>query len=157
MILALKTADEISELYLLEDVNTASPTAGLKPAVKSEKKWQAGRELGRSLLGEIEQFLQASSLQQEGLDSRDKPENDSTEPQGLVVFTGPGSFTGLRIGITTMNTIAYAKNISIVGASGEDWLSDGTKRLKNHQNDRIVTPNYGREPNITKPIAIVEG
>jgi tRNA threonylcarbamoyladenosine biosynthesis protein TsaB len=97
-----------------------------------QKKWQAGRELGRGLLGEIEQLLQARSL------------------QGLVVFTGPGSFTGLRIGIATMNAIAYAESIPIVGASGENWLSDGLKRLKNHQNDKIVTPNYGRQPNITK-------
>jgi tRNA threonylcarbamoyladenosine biosynthesis protein TsaB len=92
-----------------------------------EGRWNDGGKHGDDGAG-----LQASSL------------------QGLVVFTGPGSFTGLRIGISTMNAMAYAQNIPIVGVGGENWLLDGIKRLKNHENDKIVTPNYGREPNITK-------
>jgi universal bacterial protein YeaZ len=127
MILALKTSDEITEIYLLD--NTGSKTKILK-----EKKLQVGRELGKILLAEIEQMLDGLSLR---------------EITGLIVFSGPGSFTGLRIGITTMNTIAYANQIPIVGVGGNDWLKTGINRLKNSENDKIITPKYGAEPNIT--------
>lgn len=126
MILALKTAGEVSELYLLDE--------GAEFAVIKEKKYQAGRELGKILLGSIEQFL---------------PEKSFDKISGLIVFSGPGSFTGLRIGITTMNAIAYSKNIPIVGVGNENWLKLGMERLKNNENDRTVIPNYGAEPNIT--------
>jgi tRNA threonylcarbamoyladenosine biosynthesis protein TsaB len=128
MILALNTSDKVIEIYLLNE-----PTATKTVFAAKEKKWQAGRELGRTLMSEIEQLLQGQPLQE------------------IVVFTGPGSFTGLRIGITTMNAIAYAEDVPIVGMDGEKWLENGVKRLQNGKNDKIVTPNYGAEPNISKP------
>jgi tRNA threonylcarbamoyladenosine biosynthesis protein TsaB len=126
MVIALKTADPTAELYLF--------TAGVTPA--RERRWEAGRNLAHDLLGEIEQILQGLSLQ---------------ELTGLVVYTGPGSFTGLRIGITTMNTMAYSLDIPIVGTNGDDWAQKGLKRLENGENDKIVLPEYGAPANITKP------
>ena len=35
----------------------------------------------------------------------------------LVVCTGPGSYTALRVGITFMYGLSYAKNISLIGLS----------------------------------------
>jgi tRNA threonylcarbamoyladenosine biosynthesis protein TsaB len=70
---------------------------------------------------------------------------------GLVVFHGPGSFTGLRIGITVMNTIAYAQSIPIVGVSGDDWAEQGMKLLHSGQGQEIVLPEYGADAHITKP------
>jgi tRNA threonylcarbamoyladenosine biosynthesis protein TsaB len=164
VILALKTADQTSELYLLGDViaskakqSSHRPTTTgllrLKPRndraesphndsgrdsyddeLIAKKTWEAGRGLARTLLSEIEQFL---------------PDKDWQKLEGLIVYTGPGSFTGLRIGISTLNTIAYAEKIPIVGTTGENWLEIGQKRLQNQENDKIVIPNYGAEPNIT--------
>ena len=71
--------------------------------------------------------------------------------EGLLVFRGPGSFTGLRIGITVMNTIAYGQNIPIVGTNGDDWLDDGVSYLQNEENHQVVLPEYGAEARITKP------
>jgi tRNA threonylcarbamoyl adenosine modification protein YeaZ len=42
---------------------------------------------------------------------------------GVVVGTGPGSFTGLRIGLATAKTIAYAMAIPIVGVSSTRALA----------------------------------
>jgi tRNA A37 threonylcarbamoyladenosine modification protein TsaB len=129
MILALKTADATSELWLVDfDENK-------QMAVKKSKKWQAGRELGRTLLFEIEKFLPAAKWQ---------------AVDGLVIFRGGGSFTGLRIGVSTMNAIAYSNSLPIVGTGGENWLESGFDRLQKHQNDKIVVPDYGAEAKVTK-------
>jgi tRNA threonylcarbamoyladenosine biosynthesis protein TsaB len=126
MILALNTSKPTSELYLL-----ASP----KFSIKNKKTWIAGRDLARTLLSEIEQFL---------------PDQDFNQLDGLIVYAGPGSFTGLRIGIATMNTIAYANQIPIVGTTGKTWLKTGVQNILNGQNDQIVLPNYAAAPKITK-------
>lgn len=126
MILALSTADPITELYLIDDGK-----------IIARKKWSAERQLARNLLGEIESVIS----KHDGWDRL----------SGLVVFVGPGSFTGLRIGITTMNALAYGLNAPIVGAKESSWIDAGLTRLKNNENDKIVLPEYGSAPNITKP------
>ena len=73
------------------------------------------------------------------------------EVTGLVVFKGPGSFTGLRIGITVMNSLAYINGLPIIGVTGERWQDEGLRRLAAGENDTIVMPEYGGEANITKP------
>ena len=56
------------------------------------------------LPGEIEKLLTA----------RGKTLKDVT---GFVVGLGPGSFTGLRIGLATIKGLAYALKVPVVGAS----------------------------------------
>ena len=103
-----------------------------------EAKWQADRELAKGLLAYI----------QSQLESQKKTWQDLT---GLGVFKGPGSFTGLRIGITVLNTVSYAQSIPIVGEVGEDWKEKAAQRLLNNESDQVVLPEYGGEANITQP------
>lgn len=42
---------------------------------------------------------------------------DVNDIDNILVVTGPGSFTGVRIGVTIAKTYAYLKNIKIVGVS----------------------------------------
>jgi tRNA threonylcarbamoyladenosine biosynthesis protein TsaB len=70
---------------------------------------------------------------------------------GLVIFKGPGSFTGLRIGVTVFNTLAATNRWPIVGVQGEDWRRQGIARLAASENDELVLPEYGGEAHITKP------
>ena len=122
-------------------LDTSIPTCRLS-MVEGEWRhdaiWESGRELAKGLLGFLEQEILF----------REKSWNDVT---GLVIYKGPGSFTGLRIGVTVFNTLAYSNSWPIVGATGDDWRTEGLKRLELGENDEIVLPEYGAEANITKP------
>lgn len=124
-------------LYL----DTSTPTCQLtfsEDNWKHEVSWEARRGLAKGLLS----FLD-TQLKEVG-----KTWADVT---GIVVYQGPGSFTGLRIGITVCNSLAYANNVPIVGATGDDWKNQGALRLQAGENDEIAMPEYGGEANITQP------
>jgi tRNA threonylcarbamoyladenosine biosynthesis protein TsaB len=70
---------------------------------------------------------------------------------GIVCFKGPGSFTGLRIGITVANALAYAEDIPIVAKAGPSWQEQGIKALLSGKNEKTILPNYGAEAKTTKP------
>ena len=100
--------------------------------------WESGRGLAKGLL----EYLDTQ------LETQGKTWDDVT---GLVAYKGPGSFTGLRISITVLNTLAYTNGLPIVGETGDDWQAKGVSRLEAGQNDEIVLPEYGGEANITQP------
>lgn len=103
-----------------------------------DDEWQADRTLAKGLLAFLE----------EQLSRNDKTFNDIA---GIGAFQGPGSFTGLRIGLTVLNTIADAQHIPIVGAVGEQWQKEATDKLRQGKNEEIVLPFYGGDAHITKP------
>jgi len=100
--------------------------------------WEANRDLAKGLL----KYLQSQ------LEGQGKTWKSLT---GLGVFKGPGSFTGLRIGITVLNTVSYSEGIPIVGETGESWQKNAVERLLAGESDKIVLPEYGGEANITQP------
>ncbi len=127
MILALNTATATTRLQLYNESGKAL----------QEDIWESGRQLSAQLLDHIEALLEAQKATWSDL-------------TGVVVFQGPGSFTGLRIGITVANTLAFASAIPIVGETGDSWARSGVKRVKT-ESDRQVTPWYGAPANISKP------
>lgn len=127
MILALRTDKPESELYLVNN----------NEVVKS-LKWEAHRELADTLLMKIKEIMDSEGIGNEDL-------------SGIIMHTGEGSFTGLRIGTTVANALAYSFNIPIVPAEGEDWLKLGMEIIKSAKPGDLVVPKYNAEPNITKP------
>jgi tRNA threonylcarbamoyladenosine biosynthesis protein TsaB len=103
-----------------------------------DDEWQADRQLAKGLLEYLHDQLEAHG----------KTLNDIS---AIGVFTGPGSFTGLRIGLTVLNTLADARGIPIVGSRGESWQEEALRRLEKGENDRIALPFYGSDANITTP------
>jgi len=101
-------------------------------------EWQADRTLAKNLLRYIDEQLQKNNTSWQDITA-------------IGAFRGPGSFTGLRIGLTVLNTIADTEDIPIVGATGENWQDDATRRILSGENEKIVLPHYGGDANITAP------
>lgn len=126
-ILAIRTDKPEAEIYIYD--------GGKK---LTEVKWQAHLKLAETLNSKIEEILNKSSISYDELG-------------GIAVFKGPGSFTGLRIGISVANALAYALAIPVVAKSGGNWLEESTDALKAPKNDRIALPEYGAPVRTTKP------
>ncbi len=127
MYFGIRTDSPVAELYLYEG-----------ETLVAQETWEADRTLAHGILAHIEQFLGAHDQTIHTL-------------QGLFVFRGPGSFTGLRISITVMNTLAYAASLPLVGTLGDDWRQRAVQGLGAGQNDGSVLPFYGAEARITSP------
>jgi tRNA threonylcarbamoyladenosine biosynthesis protein TsaB len=126
MILFLDTSTPECKLTLIDD------------ATRHDASWQADRTLARDLLGYLEQRLAEAGSTMEQL-------------TGIGLMTGPGSFTGLRIGMAVCNTLADALQIPIVGTRGDAWQQAALDRLTAGETDKIVLPFYGGDAHITKP------
>lgn len=73
--------------------------------------------------------------------------------KGIIVVNGPGSFAGIRVGLSVANTLAWALNIPAVGVNllqtkdNKELVKIGVKKLLKAR-QRLVMPFYGKEPNI---------
>ena len=128
MILTIRTDNPEAEVGLFKSDGTEV----------SYKKWQAHRELEATLLASIEQLLNEADA-------------EKTVLTGVVVYAGPGSFTGLRIGFTVANTLSAGLGIGNVKSGGPDWVKNGISLLSSVKTPQILLPDYVGQANITKP------
>ena len=98
--------------------------------------WQAHRQLAETIHQHIDVLLKETGKKLEAI-------------EGIVVYQGPGSFTGLRIGLSVANALAYGLQIPIIGAQ-EDWIEQGVKELLAGKTDKVVLPEYGAPVHITQ-------
>lgn len=127
IILTIRTDKPEAEIGLFDDIKQLG-----------YQTWQAHRTLAETIHQQIEKLLNKYDI---GLE----------DVGGIIVFQGPGSFTGLRIGISVANSLAYGLGIAIVCCKHENWLKEGIKMLISGQNDEVVTPAYGAPVRITTP------
>ena len=129
MILALQTDGPTTKLWFFDPGQTpAGP----------DVTWDSGRSLADELPGRLISELHHRHAQLSDL-------------TGIIIFSGPGSFTSLRIGHTVANTLADGLNIPIIGTRGENWLKIGIKALPSTKPAIPALPFYGAEANITRP------
>jgi tRNA threonylcarbamoyladenosine biosynthesis protein TsaB len=98
--------------------------------------WLAHRQLAETLHRKVEGLLKGQN-------------KEWPDIAGIVCFQGPGSFTGLRIGLTVGNALAYSYNLPIVATQDPEWLENGVKRLLNGETDKRAMPFYGADAHIT--------
>ncbi len=77
----------------------------------SYEAWQRQSEM---MITEIDNILKRNNVDKKDLDA-------------VVVGVGPGSYTGVRIGVTIAKTIAYALKIKLYGKSSLSLLKDPEK------------------------------
>ncbi len=100
-------------MILVIDTATRRPVVALADAdgqVLAERTWESKHRHGVELLARLDEAIAEAGAQRRDLTR-------------VVVGTGPGSFTGLRIGLATAKTIAYALSIPIVGVSSTRALA----------------------------------
>lgn len=100
--------------------------------------WPAHRELSSTIHKKIEELLNHSSI-------------SLKEVQGIVCYKGPGSFTGLRIGMSVANALAYSLQIPVVAKSGENWLESGLASIGKGNDEKVATPKYESSAKTSRP------
>lgn len=92
--------------------------------------WEAHRKLAETIHVKLDQMLKAEKISLKDIG-------------GVVIYKGPGSFTGLRIGFSVANALADSLNIPIYASGGNTWQQLGIESLLNGQGEKIVAPEYG--------------
>lgn len=125
IILTIRTDNPQAELGLYEDRTQVA-----------YETWEAHRQLAETIHTKIEELLRSA-------------EQDLHDVQGIVAFQGPGSFTGLRIGLSVANALAAALQVPIVGTTHPGWIQNGVDRIVSGESDVQVLPEYGTPVHIT--------
>jgi tRNA threonylcarbamoyladenosine biosynthesis protein TsaB len=99
------------------------------------------------LLGAVEEALAAAGVGWE-------------EVERIAVGVGPGSFTGLRIGIATARGLAQARGLPLVGVSTLEALARGASAeivlavLDARRGEVFATLKQGSDPSLRVPVAL---
>ena len=99
--------------------------------------WEAHRQLAETIHTKIDELLKSQNKTLQDLN-------------GIVGFEGPGSFTGLRIGLTIVNALGDGLKIPVAGARDEAWIEAGIQKLLDNKSQPIVLPEYGAPVHITE-------
>lgn len=117
----MKTNSKQEELIIYLDTSTPETILKLN---NQEYSYIFANDLAEKLL----QFIQ------DKLDANHKSWHDITK---IIYMSGPGSFTGLRIGSSIVNTLAHELNIPLYDHRG-------------HKHS-VIIPEYGHKANISQP------
>jgi tRNA threonylcarbamoyl adenosine modification protein YeaZ len=101
--------------FLAIDTATRTPILALghpDGQLVGERRWVSEHRHGEQLLEQLDSLLAEAGVERRDLTA-------------VVVGVGPGSFTGLRIGLATAKTIAYSLDVPIVGISTSEALALG--------------------------------
>jgi len=109
LILALETSTLTGSIALIETMlREETAFAGVK--IIAEHTLSIARTHSEKLMTSIDNLLREAS-------------SSISQVQGIALALGPGSFTGLRIGVATVKGLAYALRVPVVGIPTLDALA----------------------------------
>ena len=123
-----RPSDGRRRALLVIDTATSRVVAGVASpdgALEGLTTWQAGHRHGETLLPAIGRLLGEANLRRSRL-------------AGVIVGTGPGAFTGLRVGIATAKGVARGLGVPIVGVSTSTALATALSARDGIAAERIV-------------------
>jgi tRNA threonylcarbamoyl adenosine modification protein YeaZ len=111
--------------------------------------WTAGYRHGETLLPSIGRFLGEQNIRRSRL-------------TGIVVGTGPGAFTGLRVGIATAKGLAHGLGIPLVGVSTAEALIEAFEEAEGHDAPTVLMLPAGPNDRLvvragTRPVPLPAG
>lgn len=121
---------QISTLLAI-DTSTSVLTVALSKdrSIVAERRSQAERNHSIKLLPQIDDMLKEAGVSPADLDA-------------VAVGVGPGSYTGVRIGITVAKTFAWSLGIPVIGVSGLEALALGDAHTLEHKNHSAAGPRW---------------
>ena len=99
MYLAIETSSDTASLVLAEEGE-----------ILAELNWRCAQSHTTTLLPNLDNLLKQSGL-------------DLTAITAVIVSQGPGSYNGLRVGISTAKALAFSLNIPVVGIDSLEALA----------------------------------
>ena len=111
--------------------------------------WTAGYRHGETLLPSIGRFLGEQNIRRSRL-------------VGIVVGTGPGAFTGLRVGIATAKGLAHGLGIPLVGVSTAEALIEAFEEVEGRDASTVLLLPAGPNDRLvvrarTRPVPLPAG
>ena len=95
-----------------------------------------GMQASEGILGAVDQLIKKTDIQLSDL-------------KGVLAIKGPGSFTGLRVGIAVANQFAHQLNIPIIGLRTEEWWQYRTNKkdfvyLQTMNREEVYIVGFGK-------------
>lgn len=115
-ILAINTASSETAIALINDDKTE---------IIIEKSWKSQNNEAEFLMPEIQKCLKSSLL-------------DWKDLSQVLVIKGPGSFTGLRIGVVVANTLKYLLNIKLSSINTFEYLWSAYEKQEDTPNTALL-------------------
>lgn len=140
-------------------INTATRTQSVallnNNKIINEISWHTANNESEVLLPNIQKLLK-------------KAKRNFSDIDKIITVCGPGLFSGLRIGVTVSNTLAFALNAPLLEIGTEAFplsISEDLKEndirdfgesilkmpLSKFRKVKVAIPKYSRPPHITKP------
>jgi len=137
----------VSGWLLAIDTATRQATLALgdgEGTLVAGRDWPAGHTHAETLLPALEELLTAAGI-------------GPTALTGVVVGTGPGGFTGLRVGLAMAKTLAHGLRIPIVGVGTSEAMAAAALRAGGGGLAVVVQPAGPADRYLTRVVVDAAG
>ena|SRR3990167_1318212 len=126
MILGINTGSEKNSIALYGTY--------LHTPTRCMQSWESYRTQSKELLPMIDNLLHQNN-------------HKLSDLTAIAVFKGPGSYTGLRVGISVANSLAWSLNIPVIGVKiTHSTCSKQENKISNIKNTNKKLKNFTDEP-----------